>query len=134
MAGSGSRPAKHRSRITNGRKLLPTVHPQSVWARAYRDTLDSLTAHLGGDDYVTEPQRMIARYAAVLNTEALYLADKIGTLRNAGDEPTEKTIDLYSRVASASRRLLETVGLDRVARNITPSLHDIIDAKAEDAE
>jgi hypothetical protein len=43
--GSGKpRPRSHRSRVTNGSKLLPSVHPQSVWARLYRDTLDSMTA------------------------------------------------------------------------------------------
>ncbi len=29
---------------------------------------------------------MISKYIAVLDTEALYLADKIGTIRNAGEE------------------------------------------------
>ena len=78
----------------------------------------------------TEPQRMISRHVAVLDTEALYLADKIGTIRNDGGEPSEKTIDLYSRVTSASRRHLETLGLDRMQRDITPSLGAYLEGKA----
>ena len=128
-AGS-SRPRHHRSRITNGSKLLPTVHSQSVWARYFRDTMERLIEHVGGDQIATEPQRMISRHVAVLDTEALYLADKIGTIRNGGGEPSEKTIDLYSRVTSASRRHLETLGLDRMQRDITPSLGAYLEGKA----
>jgi hypothetical protein len=88
-----------------------------------------MVAHLGGD-IATEPQRMISRHVAVLDTEARYLADKIGTIRNAGGEPPEKTIDLYTRIANGQRRLLEALGMNRTPRNLNPSLGEIIEHAA----
>jgi hypothetical protein len=125
-----SRGRHHRSRISNGSKLLPSVHPQSVWGRVYRDAVDRLVEHVGGEGIATEPERMISKHIAVLDTEALYLADKIGTIRNAGEEPSEKLIDLYSRVTSAARRMLEAIGMERRQRDIT-SLGQYLDQKAQ---
>ncbi len=62
-----NRPAKGdkrytHSRLTNGRgDLLPSIDGRSTWARLARDVIGAMTAHLGGDDNVTEPQRMIVR-------------------------------------------------------------------------
>jgi hypothetical protein len=92
--------------------------------------MDAMLEHVGGDAIASEPQRMISRHVAVLDAEALYLADKIGTIRNEGGEPPEKTIDLYNRVAASQRRLLECVGLSRVARDISPSLGQIVEHHA----
>jgi hypothetical protein len=118
------RAKSHRSRITNGRRLLPSVHPQSVWARLYRDTLDSMISHLGGHDYATEPQRMIARHVSVLDAELRYQADRIGRLRQDGKEPEHHQLDLYARLANSQRRHIETLGLSRVAKDITASVKE----------
>ena len=126
-AGSAKkRPRTHRSRITNGSKLLPSVHPQSTWARVYRDTLDTLHSHLGGEDFASAPQLMHARYAAVLDTELIYQADKIGTARNNGKEPEPALLDLFCRLVNASRRECEALGWERTARDVTMSLADYI--------
>jgi hypothetical protein len=55
----------NRSRITNGRRLLPGVHAQSAWARIMRDVVNALAAHCGGESNLIEPQRLIARRAAI---------------------------------------------------------------------
>jgi hypothetical protein len=89
--------------------------------------MQCLISHCGGDDIISEPQRMISRHVAVLDTEALFLSDKIGAARNAGEEPTEKTIDLFNRVVANQRRLLEAIGMSRTPRNLNPSLGEIIE-------
>jgi hypothetical protein len=96
-----------------------------------RDTLQAMISHVGGEDVATEPQRMISRHVAVLDTEALFLSDKIGAARNAGEEPAEKTIDLFNRVVANQRRLLEAIGMSRVARNLNPSLGQIVEHHAK---
>jgi hypothetical protein len=98
-----------------------------------RDTMQAMISHVGGEEIVTEPQRMISRHVAVLDTEALFLADKIGAARNAGEEPAEKTIDLFNRVVANQRRLLEAAIGTRVARDISPSLGQIINGAARES-
>lgn len=139
MAESGSpeapkRPKTHRSKITNGTRLLPTVHPQSVWARYMRDIYDSMMSHLGGSDYASEPRRLLARRIAVLEAELVHLEDEIGGERLKGCAPSGDRLDLYNRLASAQRRHLEAIGLDRTPRDITPSLASYIRQKQIEAE
>ena len=112
--------SKGRSRLTNSAGLLPTVDGRSVWARIMRDTLASMLAHLGGEDYASEPQRMLSRRVAALEAELIHLEDKFACARIEGGEPDPADLDLYSRMASAQRRHLEAIGLQRVPRDITP--------------
>jgi hypothetical protein len=120
---------KHKSRITNGSKLLPTVHPQSVWGRILRDTLDALTAHLGGASNVSEPRRLASRRASALEAELIHLENKFGTIRTAGGEPAPADLALYCTLANAQKRALELVGLDRVPRPIE-SIVELMAAEA----
>ena len=112
--------AKTRARLTNGVGLLPTVDGRSVWARLMRDTLSAMLHHLGGEDYASEPQRMLSRRVAALEAELIFLEDKFASTRLEGGEPDTEALDLYSRMASAQRRMLEAVGLKRVPRDVTP--------------
>jgi hypothetical protein len=109
-----------RSRLTNGVAILPTVDGRSVWARIMRDTLNAMLVHVGGEDYATEPQRMLSRRVAALEAELIFLEDGFARRRSEGGAPDTADLDLYSRMASAQRRLLEAVGLGRVARDVTP--------------
>ena len=118
--------SKGRSRLTNSAGLLPTVDGRSVWARIMRDTLASMLAHLGGEDYASEPQRMLSRRVAALEAELIHLEDKFACARIEGGEPDPADLDLYSRMASAQRRHLEAVGLARVPRDVTPTLGQIL--------
>lgn len=111
-----------RSRIGNGRELLPGVDGRSVWARLLRDELGALIAHAGGEDRASEPQRMLCRRAAALEAELVHFEAKFAATRAAGDIPTAKDLDLYSRLASAQRRMLEALGIDRKAFDAVPSL------------
>jgi hypothetical protein len=85
-----------------------------------RDTLNAMLAHLGGEDFVSEPQRMLARRVAALEAELIHLEDNFARVRTEGGEPDPLDLDLYSRMASAQRRHLETIGLARAAKDITP--------------
>jgi len=67
---------KTRSRVTNGKKLLPTGHSQSVWARLMSDTRDAMVAHLGGSDAVSETQALAVRRIAAFEAELIFLEDR----------------------------------------------------------
>ena len=79
--------ARGKSRITNGKTLLPTASSCSVWARLTKNTLHNLVAHCGGADMVSETQRLAARRVSVLEAELVYLEDKFAATREQGGEP-----------------------------------------------
>ena len=113
-------PKKGRSRLTNGRDLLPGVDGRSTWARLLRDVISALYAHLGGKDLASEPQRMLVRRVACFEAELCHLEFAFAQARAEGRAPEAADLDLYSRMTSAQRRLLEACGLDRRPRDITP--------------
>jgi hypothetical protein len=125
--------AASRSRISNGSAVLPGVDGRSTWVRRLRDLIASHTTDLGGDDAVSEAERSIIRRAATMTVE---LERMEGVFAVAGEALPEQ-IDLYQRTANSLRRLLESVGLERRARDVSPTLADIaeqIDRDREEAE
>jgi hypothetical protein len=73
---------------------------------------------LGGGDVVSEAEKSIIRRVATLTVELERL--ELTFALSDGAKPDE--IDLYQRTANSHRRLLEAVGLKRVARNVTPTV------------
>jgi len=115
--------ARTRSRVTNGAALFGTgVDGRSTWARRLRDLLQLHVADLGGEDVVTAAERSIIRRIATITVELELLEKRFALSDGAATED----FDMYLRAANSLRRLLEAVGLKRVARDITPSLNDII--------
>src|SRR4029453_14795041 len=105
-------PKKGRSRLTNGRDLLPGVDGRSTWARLLRDVISAMFAHLGGEDLASEPQRMLVRRVACFEAELCHLEFAFAQARAEGRVPDAADLDLYSRMTSAQRRLLEACGLE----------------------
>jgi hypothetical protein len=111
-----------RSRITNGSKLLPGVDGRSPWVRRAKDIISAHLSDLGGEDNTSAAERSIIRRAAVLTVELERLEAKFAL---AGEASAEE-LDVYSRIASNLRRLLEAIGLQRRPKNVTPSLGDYL--------
>jgi hypothetical protein len=110
-----------RSRLTNG-CTLPGVDGRSTWVRRLRDLMALHLSDLGGEDAVSEAERSIVRRASVLTTELERLE-----LKFARDgEASERDLDLYQRASNTLRRHLETVGLKRVAKDVTPTLDQVM--------
>jgi hypothetical protein len=108
-----------KSRITNGSALLPGVDGRSPWIRRCKDILAS---HLSDKPDATAAEQAIIRRAAVLIVELERLERQFAV---AG-EADPFTLDLYGRVAGNMRRLLESVGLERRAKDIGPTLGDLL--------
>jgi hypothetical protein len=114
-----------RSRVTNGRELLPNIDGRSLWLRRYRDLLALHLSDLGGSEAVSSAELAILRRAACLMVEL----ERIEVLL-ASDDPRisrEHTLDVYQRGSNTLRRLLESVGLQRRQRDVTPTLDQYLD-------
>ena len=116
-----SRKKSGRARITNGSELLPSVDGRSIWAQVFRDTLDAMVNHCGGQDVISEPKRMISRRSSVLEVELLHMEDQMAQVRASGGIPEPALLDLYSRLSNTQRRHLEAIGIDKAVIDITPS-------------
>jgi hypothetical protein len=109
-------PARQRSRVTNGTQLLPGVPNTNAWARRAKDVIGMHLSDMGGVDNTSAAERSIIRRAATLTVELERLE---ATFALAGQASADD-LDLYQRTAGNLRRLLEAVGIQRQARDITP--------------
>jgi hypothetical protein len=81
----------------------------------------------GGEDVVSAAEHSIIRRIATISVE-LELLERKFALKGKGASPED--LDLYFRGANSLRRLLESVGLKRVARDVTPLLQDYLARRA----
>src|SRR3954471_9568833 len=72
--GSGA-DGRHSSRISTGRDLLPNEDGRSRWARLLKATYRALIQHCGGDEAVTDPQRIACRRIGALEAELIHMED-----------------------------------------------------------
>jgi hypothetical protein len=113
---------RQKSRITNGSALLPGVDGRSPWVRRCKDIISEAIADLGGFDNTSAAERSIVRRAATLSVELERMERQFAL---AG-EASADDLDVYQRVANSLRRLLESVGLERRARAVGPTLGDLL--------
>jgi hypothetical protein len=100
---------------------LPDVDGRSAKARRYRDVMNQLTSDLGGDP--SGGQSAIIRRASTLivvceQAEAEMLAGGILDLAE------------FTTAANSLRRLLSDLGLERRAKDITPSLSQYLTSES----
>jgi hypothetical protein len=109
-----------RSRLTNGKDLLPNIDGRTLIARRYRDIYSAIAADQGGFDNLSEARRqLIRRFAA-----CCVLAEEMESRLARGGQ-----IDIteYTQLTSTMVRVAQRIGLDRVPRDISsPSLADIL--------
>lgn len=120
MANGSAAVAK--SKITNGVEILPGIDGRSGIARRYRDLLEIFSQDAGGMDRLSEAEIQLLRRASALSTVCeLQEAE----LCNGQD------VDLqdYRGSVNTLRRVLETVGIRRQARDITPSISEYVEAR-----
>lgn len=117
QAVAASKPTT-RSKVTNGRNLFVDGDGRGAWARRFRDLCALHIEDLGGSMVLSEAQGSLIRRAATLEVE---LERQEGQLAKG----VEVDLDAYSRAAGHLRRILETLGIERRKRDITPSIADI---------
>lgn len=124
---SVERRRKHaRSRVSNGRDVLPNVDGRSLVARRYRDISTAILIDQGGLDQCSESrQQLIRRFAA-----AAVLAEQMESRLANGEQ-----IDVaeHATLSSTLVRLAAKIGIDRVPREVTPTLQEYLAGLPEDA-
>ncbi|MEY9671487.1 hypothetical protein ABIE93_001421 [Bradyrhizobium elkanii] len=116
-----------RSAITSGRKLfLKTegLDMRTSYALRFRDILRIHTDELGPT--ASEAELAIVRRAATLIVQLEQMEAKF-----AVEDASPTALETYQRLANSMRRLLESVGLKRRPRDVTPNLHEYLASKSK---
>jgi hypothetical protein len=111
-----SRHPRQRSRVGKGHKLIAGCDGRGLWVRRLKDLLAEAISDMGGVDNTSAAERHIIRRACVMIVELERLEGKFA---QAGEVSVDD-LDCYGRTAGNMRRLLESVGLQRRARDVTP--------------
>ena len=115
-----------RSRVTNGADILPGVDGRSMTARRYRDITSQIIADQGGEGRLSEARlQLIRRFAA-----AAVIAEQMEAKLALGAE-----IDIVqnSQLASTLVRIAARIGINRILRDVSPALSDIL-SEADNAD
>lgn len=126
-AAVASRPPTSRSRVTNGRSLFVDGDGRSPWARRWRDLQSLYADDLGGVSTLSEFQLGLVGTAATLRCELERLEGQL-SLGASID------LDQFGRLAGHFRRIVETLGIERSARDVTPTLEQIAKHMADEDE
>jgi hypothetical protein len=131
MAAKPGEPAQHKKRphsaVTSGRKLLNNADPNSAWSRRYRDLMVGHISDLGGKDILSAAQLSLCRRAAAMECECELMEAKLSN-------GVEIDLDRFTRTASHLRRILESLGLQRVAKTVPSTLRGYITAEPKDSD
>jgi hypothetical protein len=112
-----------RSRISNGHDLLPNIDGRSATARRYRDIASQILNDQGGEARCSESRlQLIRRFAA-----AAVLAENLEA-KLAGGENIDVT--QHALLCSTLTRLATRIGIDRIPRDLTPTLNEYLAARA----
>jgi hypothetical protein len=87
-----------------------------------RDLMGDHLADLGGIECTSSSERNLIRRGAALNIQAELLEQQFALESSVDAE----TVVLYGQIVGHIRRLYETLGLQRRARPIGPSLSDLM--------
>ena len=106
---------------------LADLDKRTTAAKRARDLINSVTADLGGVDNLGVGERQVIQRAVLLGVMAEDIESR--WLLGEAVDPV-----ILATISNAQRRLLETVGLKRVPRNVTPTVAEYVaHAAAEEA-
>jgi hypothetical protein len=129
--GIESRKSHARSRVSNGRDILPGVDGRSQIARRYRDISTAIFADAGGIERCSEARQQLIRRFAACSVIAESMEAEL-----ANGKPIN--IAEHSQLSSTLTRLASRIGIDRRAHDITPPSVEAylahLNAKREAAE
>ena len=98
---------------------------RSIIARRYRDLCRAIFADQGGADQLSEARMQLIRRFAALAVQAEAMEARL-----ANGEQID--IGEHALLSSTLVRIASRIGIDRRARNITPSLAEYLEASSEE--
>ena len=117
-----------RSRVSNGRDLLPGIDGRTIIARRYRDITAAILTDQAGADQCSEARlQLVRRFAATA-----VLAEEMEARLANGEQIS---IEQHATLSSTLVRLASRIGIDRRQRDVTPTLAEYLASHAsEDSE
>jgi hypothetical protein len=115
-----------KTKISNGSEVLPNVDGRSLVARRYGEILSALLIDQGDAGKISEARlQYIRRFAA-----AAVLAEQIEAALARGE-----TIDIgdHALLCSTMVRVGNKIGLDRISKDVTPTVRDYLALKQAEA-
>ena len=122
-----ARKAQARSRVSNGRDVLPGVDNRTLIARRFYDVCQALISDQAGLDRCSEARlQLIRRFAA-----AAVMAEEMEARLARGE-----SIDVaqHAQLSSTLVRLAARIGINRRLKPITPDLRDYLETRTTDDE
>lgn len=115
-----------RSALTNGSSLFvdKSLDQRSTICRRLRDLIALHVQDLGGEDNISEAEQRLIRRAAMLTLQLELIEQRWAMREDEVVGPNQ--LDVYQRMTGTLRRVLETLGLERRPRDLTPTLSQII--------
>jgi hypothetical protein len=108
---------KNKSKVSNGKNLLPGVDMRSEIGRRYRDIVQAILIDQGGADQCSESRKhLIRRFSA-----AAVLAEQLEA-RLVGGEQID--IQEHATLSSTLVRLAQRIGVERIPRDVMLPLRD----------
>jgi hypothetical protein len=106
------RPPAQRSAVSNGRRLFVEGDGRSPWSRRYYDLVAAHVSDMGGRPNLSEAQLALIKRASALEVELEQMEGRL----SLGEQID---IDVFGRASGNLRRLWESLGLKREAKDIT---------------
>jgi hypothetical protein len=122
--------AADRQAMPAGKARLLSLADLDRRTAAYRETrklIDEIEGDLGGRERLSTGECQLVQRCAVLGA---VLTDM--ETRWIDGEPIDPAS--YCTIVNAQRRVLETIGLKRVPRDVTPDLHSYLASKEAETE
>jgi hypothetical protein len=111
------KPEALRSKVTNGRRVFAIGGDgRGAWTRRWKDLHEAHIEDIGGPDGLSEAQVSLCRRVAAIEVQLEQMEAKM----SEGDVDID--MDQYGRLAGHLRRILESLGMKRVARPVNGPL------------
>jgi hypothetical protein len=107
------KPKRKSSAVSSGRRMFVHGDASSAWSRRYRDIVAGHVSDLGGRAMLSEAEISLVKRVSTLEIECEQSEGKLSMGQ-------EIDLDLYQRMLNSLRRALETLGIERRAKAVTP--------------
>lgn len=106
-----------RSKVTNGRRVFAIGGDgRGAWTRRWKDLFEAHVEDLGGVARLSESQVSLCRRIAAIEVQLEQAEAKMS------EGSVDVDLDQYGRLAGHMRRMMETLGIERRVRDVTPGL------------
>jgi hypothetical protein len=117
-----------RSCLTNGTSIfaIKSLDKRSRFARRYRDCIAAYVSDLGGIENVSFAEQTLLRRASMLICQLEWQESQFAKDQEGVASPEQLTI--YLQALNSLRRVVETLGLQRRPRDVTPSVSEYVES------